>query len=92
MRSVICPDCGQEIELIDISKGGDIVECPLCAGLSLRLREEGPRLVATRVNKASCPVCERDVILEDDATPGDIVRCCDEDFTLTYAFGSFALE
>ncbi len=56
------------------------------------MREEGSRVVASLVKKASCPSCDLEITIPDDAKPGDIIRCCSKDFRLTYEFGSYALE
>ena len=92
MRSVSCPECGRELELSETAKSGDIVDCPFCAGLSLRLIEEGGRFSAVALKKVSCPSCDRIIVLPDKAHAGDIIRCCGKEFRLTYDFGFFALE
>jgi hypothetical protein len=60
--------------------------------VTLRLRDESSRLVATTVKKASCPNCDQEIVLPEDAATGDTVRCCDKDYRITLAFGAYALE
>jgi|SRR5688500_5013449 len=92
MRSVRCPECGREFELSETAKSGNIIDCPFCAGLSLRLIEEGGRLSTVAPKRVSCPACDRIIVPSDNAHAGDIIRCCGKEFRLTYEFGSFAME
>ena len=92
MRGVKCPECGRELELSETANSGTIIDCPFCAGFSLRLVKEVGHFSAVVLKRVSCPSCDRLIFLSDEARAGDIIRCCGKEFRLTYEFGSFALE
>lgn len=95
MKQVVCPACGQVLELGAEVRAGDVIACPFCAGVSLRLSEEHGKLMGKPIRKASCvcPDCEQQLELPDEATPGDILTCvCGVQHRLTYAYGAYALE
>jgi hypothetical protein len=72
------------------TRSGDVIDCPNCAGLSLRLREEGGRWTATVAQKVSCPNCDRVITLEESAEAGDVIECCGRRYRLTFEYGAFA--
>ena len=87
-----CPDCGRVIELPANVPSGDLVECPNCAGLVLRVREDSGAWVASLVHRVSCPRCDALLTLGEDARPGNLVNCCGRDYRLTFEHGAFAAE
>lgn len=91
-RLVRCPDCGEDIEVPQGVRDGDRFECPNCAGVILRLREDGDQRSAALVAMASCPSCDEQVEIPEGAKPGDLVRCCGREWRLTFAFDTWALE
>jgi hypothetical protein len=92
MGSVRCPDCGVLIELPERARSGDLVECPNCAGHSIRVREDAGRWSATLAYRVSCPACDDVTTLAEDVTAGDIIRCCGRSYRLTFEYGAFAAE
>ncbi len=92
MITVRCPDCGQDIVVPPGAPPGDVIDCPNCAGLSLRLREDGERWTATIAHIVSCPNCDRTILLPEDARAGDLVECCGWRYRLTFEYGAFAAE
>ena len=74
------------------ARPGDLVDCPNCAGFSLRLREAGGEWSAAVAHRVSCPGCERAIVLADTAKAGDRVECCGRQYVLTFEYGAFALE
>jgi hypothetical protein len=80
------------IELPHDVRSGDLVECPTCAGLLLRIRGGAGAWSATLVHRVSCPNCDALVTLPEDAKPGDPVNCCGRDYRLTFKYGAFAAE
>ena len=93
MWVVGCPDCGTLIELPEGTRSGDLVECPRCAGLALRVHQNaGRRWSATLAYRVSCPACDDVVTLPDDVKPGDRVRCCGRTYRLTFEYGAYAAE
>jgi rRNA maturation protein Nop10 len=87
--TVICPDCGQAVDVPDGAKPGDRFECPFCAGTWLRWEGEDR---VSRVYTVSCPVCGEDLEVPADAKPGDILTACGRPWRLTFAYGAYALE
>jgi hypothetical protein len=71
---------------------GDVIGCPNCAGLALRVREDGGRWVAQLAPTVSCPDCDRVIVLPEGARPGDRVRSCGREYRLTFEYGAWALE
>jgi hypothetical protein len=92
MRTVICPDCGENVELRDETGPGDLVECANCAGHALRIHEDSGRWFATLASRVSCPVCDESVTLPPDVKAGDTIRCCGKTYRLTFEYGAFAAE
>ncbi|HKW95598.1 MAG TPA: hypothetical protein VJX92_27165 [Methylomirabilota bacterium] len=92
MASVRCPDCSQDIALPDGARPGELIDCPSCAGLTLRLQEQGGRWTATIAYQVSCPDCQQTIVLPDSAKAGDRVACCGREYRLTFEYGAFALE
>lgn len=92
MTRVRCPDCGAMIDLPVDVRSGDIVECPHCAGVLLRLRGDADAWSALLVHWVSCPNCDALVMLPENAKPGDLVTCCGRDYRLTFEYGAFAAE
>jgi len=90
--SVTCPECGRELDLPEAAMSGEIIDCPFCAGLSLRLIEQAGRFSDVALRAVSCPNCDGIILLSDKADAGDMIRHCGKDFRLSYEFGSFALE
>lgn len=93
MATVRCPDCGQDLPAPPDARPGALVDCPRCAGFSLRLgREEKRHWTATIAHRVSCPGCEETIVLPEGARPGEHVTCCGRDYRLTFEYGAFALE
>lgn len=91
-ETVRCPDCGHDIPVPPGIRPGDVIECPFCAGLALRLRADGDGGVATIAYRVSCPDCDRGIILPEDAKPGDTIECGERRYRLTFEYGAFAAE
>jgi endogenous inhibitor of DNA gyrase (YacG/DUF329 family) len=92
VATVRCPDCGREVPVPPGSRTGDLLDCPGCAGLALRVREQGGGWTASIAHVVSCPRCERRVVLPETAAAGQVVQCCGHGWRLTWEFGAFALE
>ncbi len=89
---LICPDCAEPIPLPAAAELGQLVECPNCAGLTFRLLERGGALTWTRVHRVSCPGSDAFLEVLDGTAEGTVYHCGAAAYTLTYAFGSYALE
>ena len=92
MSLVRCPDCGEMVPIPEEARPGELVECPNCAGLALRLRRDDGRWAATLAYRVSCPSCEDVLTLPDDAKAGDTIDCCGRRYRLTFEYGAFAAE
>ena len=92
MATVRCPDCGQDVALPPATRSGDVIECPHCAGLALRVRAAGERWTATIAHRVSCPDCDRVITLPEDVKPGDTIDCGGRRYRLTFEYGAFAVE
>lgn len=92
MATVRCPDCGQDIPVADGARSGDLIDCPNCAGLALRLKEHDGQWTAAIAHRVSCPDCQQTIVLPDTAKAGDGVACCGREYRLTFEYGAFALE
>jgi hypothetical protein len=92
MATVRCPDCVQDIPVPAGARSGDLIDCPNCAGLALRLKEDGGRWTAAIAHQVSCPDCQQTIVLSDTAKAGDRVACCGREYRLTFEYGAFALE
>ncbi len=92
MATVRCPDCGQDVALPPDTRSGDVIECPHCAGLALRVRAAGERWTATIAHRVSCPDCDRVITLPEDVKPGDTIDCGGRRYRLTLEYGAFAAE
>lgn len=92
VSTVPCPDCGATIEIPRGVRSGSLLDCPNCAGLALRVREEGGRWSATLAHRVSCPGCEEVITLPEHVTAGDTVSCCGQPYRLTFEFGAVAAE
>jgi hypothetical protein len=68
-----------------------MLDCPNCAGLTLRALETNGVWAVREVKKASCPIGNELVFLPDDVEPGDFVECHGVRHRVTYEFGSYAL-
>ena len=91
MPSVICPGCGEEIDVSNLTEG-DRFECTNCAGLTPELVRREGKLTLRQVHHVSCPRCNRMLEVPEHARPGDTMICCGQMFRLTYEFGAYALE
>lgn len=91
-KGVQCFDCHQFIPLAEGVGPGDLIRCPNCAGLKLRVKEKNGKLVTEEVAQASCPVCGEVLVFPEGVKPGSKMTHCSREFTLTYEFGSYALE
>ncbi|MCI0410575.1 MAG: hypothetical protein L0191_18780 [Acidobacteria bacterium] len=91
---VQCGGCGQEIALPSGTRSGEVIECACahCAGLSLRVSEQGGAWSAEVLKTASCAVGEETVILPDDIEPGAVIECHGALQRVSYEFGAYALE
>jgi len=92
VATVRCPDCGDDLAVPPDARSGDLLECPNCAGLALRLREDEGRWSGTLAHRVSCPDCNEVMTLPEDARPGDTIRCCGRAYRLTFEYGVFAAE
>jgi mercuric ion transport protein len=92
VATVRCPDCGQDIPLPPGTQSGDVIDCPNCAGLALRVRAEASRWTATIAHRASCPDCNTVITLLEDARAGDTIECAGRRYRLTFEYGAFAAE
>jgi endogenous inhibitor of DNA gyrase (YacG/DUF329 family) len=92
MATVRCPDCGEGLAVPTGARPGDLLDCPNCAGLSLRLTEEAGAWAAAIAHHASCPSCGTSILLAPEARAGDVIACCGRAWRLTYEYGAFALE
>jgi hypothetical protein len=92
VATVRCPDCERDLAVPAGARSGDLLECPHCAGLAVRLREDGGRWSATLAHRVSCPGCDDVMTLPEDAAPGDTVSCCGGTYRLTFEYGAFAAE
>ena len=92
VRTVHCEGCDQEVVVPDSAGTGYRLDCPNCAGVTLRLAERDGQLVAVAVKKVSCPDNDEVIELPDDARAGDIVACGGRRYRLTYEWGSFSAE
>ena len=92
MPTVRCPDCGALVEVPPGTRSGDLIECPNCAGLALRVHENAGHWSATLAYRVSCPDCDEVVTLPEDVKPGDTIRCCDRTYRLTFEYGAYAAE
>ena len=52
----------------------------------------GDELWAEPVHKVSCPVCDAVIILPEGIKAGDKISHCGREFTMTFEFGTYALE
>lgn len=91
-ETVHCPDCGQDVPVPPGTRSGDVIDCPNCAGLALRVRKEGGHWVATIAHRVSCPDSDRVLTLPEDAKPGDTIECGGRRYRLTFEYGAFAAE
>ncbi len=91
MPSVICPGCGEEVDVSGL-KEGDRFECTNCAGLILELVRREGELALRQVHRVSCPLCSQILEVPEHARAGDMMTCCGRTFRLTYEFGAYALE
>lgn len=89
---VRCPDCGHDVPVPPGARPGDVIECPQCAGLALRMSAEGDGWVATIAHGVSCPDCDRVIALPEGTRPGDTIECCGRRYRLTFEYGAFAAE
>ena len=95
MATVRCPDCGQDLPLPPGTRSGNLLPCPAnCAWLSLSVREDGGRWVASIAHTVSClcPDRDRDIVLPEAAKAGGLVECCGRRYRLTFEYGAFAAE
>ena len=92
MGAVHCPDCGQDVTISPGTDSGDLIDCPNCAGLALRVRADGGRWVATIAHRVSCPDCERVITLPEGVRAGDTIECGGRGYRLTVEYGAFAAE
>ena len=74
------------------TRSGDVVDCPNCAGLALRVRAARGGWVATIAHRVSCPDCDRAITLPEDVKPGSTIECGGRRYRLTFEYGAFAVE
>ncbi len=92
MVAVRCPECGPALPVPPDARSGDVLECPNCAGLVLRLREDEGRWSATLAHRVSCPGCDEVITLPEGVVAGDTLSCCGRTYRLTFEYGAFAAE
>ena len=91
MPSVVCPGCGEAVDISSL-KEGDRLECANCAGLTLELVRREGELTLRQVHSVSCPLCSQILEVPEHSKAGDTMACCGRTFRLTYEFGAYALE
>lgn len=92
MAEVICPECRRPLSVPPGAKEGDILACPFCAGVSLRLANRDGSWKGRVVRKASCALCGEEVLLPDAVKPGDIIEHCGRRQMVSLEYGAYALE
>ena len=92
MQTVRCPDCGMAVPLPGGARPGELVECPHCAGLMLRLKGGPWAWTATIAHRVSCPSCDQPIVLPEGSRRGDVIECCGRRWQLTFEYGAFAAE
>ncbi len=90
-RRLLCPGCGKLIS-VPAAGPGDLIDCPSCAGIQLRLAVEDGKEVLRLVQLVTCPACGERFPFDDDTPEGTLVELCGVEFKLTKEFGAFALE
>ena len=91
-RRLICPGCGKLISVPAAAGPGDLIDCPNCEGIQLRLAVEDGKEVLRLVQLVTCPACGERFPFDDDTPEGTLVELCGVEFKLTKEFGAFALE
>lgn len=91
MAEAICPGCREKVSLEGL-KVGDRIDCSNCANLTLRVKQREGGYFLEEIAKVSCPTCDRVIEVPEGLSAGDSLKCCDEEFTLTYEFGTYALR
>ena len=91
-RLLLCPACGKTITVPRGNQQFSLIECPNCAGIMLRLIEDGGEETLSVVQMISCPGCGERIPIDEDTPAGTILRHDEKDFLLTKEFGAFALE
>ena len=91
-RRLFCPGCGKLISVRAAAGPGDLIDCPNCAGIQLRLAVEDGKEVLRLVQLVTCPACGKRFPFDDDTPEGTLVELCGVEFKLTKEFGAFALE
>ncbi len=91
-RRLLCPGCGKMVLVPAEVMPNDMIDCPNCAGIKLRLMIEDGKEVLRLVQMVTCPACGERFPFDDDTPAGTIVELCGEEFRLTKEFGAFALE
>lgn len=91
-RQVLCPGCGQMVELSPSAQEGDRISCDICAGSAFRVVHREGQWAMEPIPTASCPVCYEVIELDSGVQPGDIVEHCDRAFRLSFEYGAWALE
>lgn len=91
-RRLLCPGCGKMIPVPAGTAPGDLIDCPYCAGIKLRLALEGGSEVLRLVQMVTCPACGERFPFDDDTPAGTRVELCGRMFRLTREFGALALE
>ncbi|MEE9240155.1 MAG: hypothetical protein V3U53_03090 [bacterium] len=91
-RRLLCPGCGKLISIPAAAGPGDLIDCPNCAGIQLRLAVEDGKEVLRLVQLVTCPACGERFPFDDDTSEGTLVELCGVEFKLTKEFGAFALE
>ncbi len=91
-RRIFCPFCEKEIPMLAGAAEGDMIDCPNCAGIKLRLGTKDGKETLHMMQMVSCPTCGERIPIDDDTAAGTIVRHDGADHVLTKEFGAFALE
>ena len=91
-RLLLCPVRRKMIPVLGGTKPGELIECPNCAGMMLRLFVEEGEEILRPVQLISCPGCGERIPIDEDTPAGTILRHDEKDFLLTKEFGAFALE
>ncbi len=91
-RRLLCPGCGKMISVPAEIMPGDLIDCPYCAGIKLRLVIDDGKEVLRLVQMVTCPACGERFPFDDNTPAGTVVELCGQEFELTKEFGAFALE
>ena len=88
----VCPGCSEARVFGADVQVGDVVSCDACAGVLFRLIQDNGTNYLRELPQASCPSCGIMFRLPDHIRAGATTDHCGQTFTVTYAYGAYALE